>query len=362
MSATKARQWYRFDNAAEDPSIADIHIVDFIGDWIDDYWGLGVTARAFIEQLAKLPEAVKTIRVHINSPGGDVFGAINIANALREQQASKGRTVETIVDGLAASAASIILMAGSTVRIADNGLVMVHNPWTIGIGNAADMRKVADELDTVRNTIVATYKWHSSLEDDEIVALMDAETWLDADEAIAKGFATEKVEGLKAAASIDPKAAAKLKVPEKFKARIDAFVKQPDAPPAAPVAAAATDVLRICREGGVLDLAEDLIKAGATLEQVTAKVTTEKTARAAAATRATEIRALCGAAKLPELADGYINGAMSLDDIRVHLTTLTAKLDGPALDGTLPIDRGVDVGASWDRAFKAVNPQRRVAH
>src|ERR1051325_2166278 len=199
----KAREWFKFQAAADDASVVDIHIIDFIGDWIDDYWGFGVTAKAFLDQLAKLSNDVKTVRVHINSPGGDVFAASNIANALREQQASKGRTVETIVDGIAASAASIILMAGSTIKVADNGVVMVHNPWTIAVGNAADMRKSADTLDTLRNTIVATYKWHSSLSDDELVALMDAETWMDADEAIAKGFATEKVEGLKAAATID---------------------------------------------------------------------------------------------------------------------------------------------------------------
>jgi ATP-dependent protease ClpP protease subunit len=76
----------------------------------------GVTARAFVDALAALPDTVKNIQLHINSPGGDVWGAVNIANALARPAVSKGRTVTTIVDGLAASAASIIAMAGSTVR------------------------------------------------------------------------------------------------------------------------------------------------------------------------------------------------------------------------------------------------------
>src|SRR5687767_1079301 len=136
----KARTWYRVENAA-DPSIADIYIVDIIGGWIDEWFGDSqgiLTAKQFLNDLAKLPEAVKTLRIHVNSPGGDVFGAVQIANALRDQQTSKNRSVDTINEGLAASAASIILMAGKTVTMADNALTMIHNPWSIGIGEAKD--------------------------------------------------------------------------------------------------------------------------------------------------------------------------------------------------------------------------------
>src|SRR5690349_6468961 len=125
MSATATAKWFRFVNDASDPSTVDIHVIDFIGDWIDqalnEMFGeeISVTAKAFVDQLAALPEGVKAINVHINSPGGDVFAALNIANALRDQQATKNRTVTTYVDGLAASAASIIAMAGSKVVMAD---------------------------------------------------------------------------------------------------------------------------------------------------------------------------------------------------------------------------------------------------
>src|SRR5688572_28058278 len=177
---TKTREWYRLVTNAADPSVADVHVVDFIGDWIDDYWGFGVTAKAFIDQLAKLPEAVKTIRVHVNSPGGDVWSAVNIANALRDQRVTNRRNVVTIVDGLAASAASILIMAGEPVQIADTALVMIHNPATGMFGTAKNLREAADLLDTVRDQIVAAYHWHSKLSAEELVALMDATTWMSA--------------------------------------------------------------------------------------------------------------------------------------------------------------------------------------
>lgn len=337
------------EQRADDASVAEIHIIDFIGDWFDDAMNrifdeqIGVTARAFVEQLSKIPEAVKALHVHINSPGGDVQGAVNIANALREQQ-TKGRTVETFVDGIAASAASIVAMAGSAVHMADNALMMVHNPWTIGVGNAAEMRKSADILDTVRTQIIATYQWHSPLESDAIAALMDAETWMGADEAIANGFATDTIEGLKAAASIDPRGVKALKVPDRFKDRVQAWIK-PEPPPATPPPAAnAADVLRRCREADALALAEDLITAGATLAQVEARLTEHTAQRTQAQARERDIRALCATAKLPELADGYIAGSMAATDVQAHLTTITARLDQAEIDTALPPDGGQPAG------------------
>ena len=337
------RIWFDV-RAAADGTSADINIFDFIGDWIDDLWGWGgngvTTAKSFTDALAALPESVKTIRVHINSPGGDVFGGITIANALRAQQAN-GRTVETIVEGLAASAASIVAMGGGKVVMADNALMMVHAPWSIAIGNAIDMRRTADDLDTILDALVKTYQWHSPLSTDEILALVDGVdhqgSWLDADAAIANGFATDKVEGLKAAASLDPRAVAKLTVPDKYRARVDALLATPAPPPAA---ASAADVLRLCREGDCLDLAEGLVAAGATLDVVRDQVAMARTARAAAAARVSEITALCAAAQQPDLAAGYISGGMSTAAVRAHLTLITAKLDAIEIDGTLDPTQG----------------------
>lgn len=346
---SKPREWFRFQNATTDESVAEIHIIDFIGGWYDDlsnrYWGeeITVTARAFVEQLSKLPDTVKAIHLHINSPGGDVQGGINIANALREQQTSKGRTVETFIDGIAASIASVIAMAGSKVHIADNALIMIHDPWGIEIGNAAAMRKYADVLDTVRTQAVNTYRWHSSLEPEAIAQLMADETWMDADEAIAKGFATNKVAGLKAAAALPPKAFASIKVPDRFKARVDALLEKP-AP--MPTPADPLSVMAACREADCLDLAEALVSEKATPDQVTARIAAAKAekqaaaarvnaARAAEQTRTEQIAAACRAAGVPELADGYVATNASLDQVRAHLAVLRPRLDRAEIDGHL---------------------------
>lgn len=334
MAVKQPRSWFRMEANGATPDAADIYVLDFIGDWIDDYWGFGITAKSFVDELAKLPDSVKTIRLHVNSPGGDVFGAITIANALRDQRASKGRVIDVAIEGLAASAATIITSAGDTVRIGDNALMMVHNPWWMAVGDSAAMRKAADELDKVRATIIATYRWRSELSEDELGALMDAETWMSADDAIEHGFADEKVEGLQAAASLDPRVVAKLNVPEQYRSRVDALVRK-DAPPAPRVAAAPADVLRACKAAGCLDLAEELIADQATLDEVTARTRSVKQTREAAEARAREIRALCDTAKTPELADGYVRGAMSVADIKAHLTTITAKLDRAEIDARL---------------------------
>jgi len=363
-------KWLRVDMAADDPTTADIFIFGFIGDWIDQLWediGLGfdsdTTAKSFQTELDALPDSVKTIRLHVNSPGGDVFGAVTIANMLREQSSSKGRRVEASVEGLAASAASIVIQAGDPIRIGDNALVMIHDPWTGVRGNASEIRKVAEELDTItRSSIVPTYQWHSSLSEDEIVALMEATTWMGADEAIENGFATEKVEGLKAVAAIEPRALSSLSVPDKYRARVEALLASPepeppnepagDLPTASGDAADPAEVLKLCREAECLDVAEELVTSGASLEDVQKRVAAEKETRTKAAARATEIRGLCEKAKLDELAEGYITGQMPIDLIRAQLTTLTARLDSLEIDGGLDPDHGQpNAAASWKNAF-----------
>lgn len=346
----KARQWFRFENKAADPAVAEIHISDAIGSWDDDWiarnfgYDMGVTARAFVEQLAQLPDAVTTIRVHINSPGGDVMAGVQIANALREQQLSKSRTVETYIDGIAASIASVIAMAGSKVVIGDNALMMIHNPYMVALGTASDLRKSADVLDTIRGQIINTYRWHSSLEVDAIAALLDAETWMNADEAIANGFATDKVEGLKAAASISPNAVAQLKVPDRFKSLVKALQYQPDAPAPAPVAADALAIVRECKAAGCDELAESLIESKATAAQVTAKVTTAKAAKKAAADRETDIRAICKTLKHDDLAESYVTGGMSPDAVRAQLVLINGKVDRAT--GEIDTTLGPDAAAS----------------
>lgn len=330
------RQWYRLESRAGEVS-TDVYIYGDIG---RSYWDEeAVSAKQFVDELTALPKEISTVRVHVNSLGGDMFDGLAIANTLRDQR-GKGRTIETICEGVAASAGSLVMMAGAPIRMGDNATMMIHDPYGFVIGNAAELRKNADLFDSFRDQLVTTYMWNATVSAEEIVAMMAAETWLSADQAIEKGLATEKVEGLKAVASLDSRSLAKLKVPDQYRARVDALLKREPAPPPAPMAADATEVLRICRENGCLDLAEELVTAKATVATVTAKVTEARTARAAAAQRASDITALCKAQKLPELADGYIAGAMSLDAVRAHITIITAKVDHAEIDGGLLPDRG----------------------
>jgi len=208
------------------------------------------------------------------------------------------------------------------------------------------MRRVADILDTMRGQIVATYQWHTDMSAEDLVAFMDAETWMNAEEALAAGFVTETVQGLQAAAAIDPKAVAQLRVPERYRARVEALVKR-ERPAPAPVAAAsaepvaaasAEEVLRACREANCLELAEALIRDRATAEQVQARLDSARTERAAAETRAAQITALCATAKLPALAAPYIASNMSLAGVQAQLTVVTAALDTIEIDGTLRPD------------------------
>lgn len=215
--------WFRFEKAA---NVADIYIFDFIGDWIDAYWGFGTTAQSFLDQLTGLGADITTIRVHINSPGGDVFAALTMANLLRDQRQEKGRTVEVIVEGLAASAASIIAMGGNPIRMADNALMMIHDPWSIARGNAADFRHAASELDAARDAIVATYRWHSKLSRTELNDLMAQTTYFSATEAVEAGLATAVVPGTVTQKAFPAKVIADLKIP----ARHEAIAKSLTAP------------------------------------------------------------------------------------------------------------------------------------
>lgn len=182
-------KWYEIKNKADK---AEIWIYEMIG---EDFWsGDGVTAKNFQKELSEIKAA--QIDLHINSPGGDVFDGIAIYNLLKQHPAN----VTTYIDGLAASIASLIALSGNEIFMAENALMMIHNPYGMAIGGASDMRKMADRLDVVRDSIAKTYISKTSKEEAEINALMDTETWMDADMAIDLGFADEITEKIDMAA------------------------------------------------------------------------------------------------------------------------------------------------------------------
>jgi ATP-dependent protease ClpP protease subunit len=125
--------------------------------------------------------------VRINSAGGSVDEAIAIYNALERHAGG----VDVAIDSLAASAASYIAMAGQKITISDGGMIMIHSPWTIALGNSTELRKTADVLDKYEERIKTGYKKRMKLEDAEMSALLAEETWYNATEAVAAGLADE---------------------------------------------------------------------------------------------------------------------------------------------------------------------------
>ncbi|WP_020201875.1 head maturation protease, ClpP-related [Cupriavidus sp. WS] len=174
---------------------ADDEVTIYLYDYIvsDDYWG-GVSATTFVKELASITAGV--IRLRVNSPGGDVFAARAMEAALR------GHSAKIIghVDGLAASAASFLIMAADEIEISDGAFVMIHKAWTALWGNADDLRSEADLLDKIDGTLINTYAQRTGQAADDIAAWMAAETWFNADEAIERGFADRKAVDTKAEA------------------------------------------------------------------------------------------------------------------------------------------------------------------
>jgi ATP-dependent Clp protease protease subunit len=150
------------------------------GGWYDD---AGVDTSALIAEMQQHLDA-KTVGVRINSVGGSAFGGVALYNAL---QAHPGEVTST-VEGLAASAASLVAMAGKTV-MGRGAMMMIHSPSTIAIGNAAELRKTADVLDKVQDSLATIYTEKTGKSLDEVNGLLDDETWMTADEAVAAGFA-----------------------------------------------------------------------------------------------------------------------------------------------------------------------------
>lgn len=153
--------------------------------YADIYSGGKCSAECLSKQIADLKDA-KQIDVYINSNGGDVFEGLAIYNALKRSKAK----IVTHCDGMAASIASVIFMAGEERVMPKSSFLMIHNAWGGMVGNAEEMRKYADDLETVTQASVGIYKENSSLSEDEIKSLMDKETILTAEEAFEFGFAT----------------------------------------------------------------------------------------------------------------------------------------------------------------------------
>ena len=295
--------WYNLKAAADKTPVLSI---------FDDIGAYGVSAKSFLNDLRTV--TTDEVDVEINSPGGDVFAGLAIYNGLR----ASGKKINVKVLGLAASAASLVAMAGDTIEMPENAFMMIHNPWGFAMGGADEMRNTADVLDKIGTGLVSTYAKRTGKTDQEITALLDAETWMTAQEAVDAGFATSVTAALAVKASYSED-----RLPENvrlaFKAQAPAPVEPaPTAPAEAPGEAPAPVF------GETLAAHVQTIANAAGLGQYAAlwgadpalRNTEQVTARAELAR---EVQALCVLAKRPEMADKFIKAATPLQDVRAEI-------------------------------------------
>lgn len=195
------KAWYSIQ--AKSSGSADIRIYDEIGMW-------GITAKQFSDELSAVGQ-VNQIDLHIHSPGGDVFDGIAIYNLLNKHPAQ----ITVYIDGLAASMASVIAMAGDKVVMPENAMMMIHKPWGISGGNANEMRDYADLLDKVEGVLIPAYASKTGKSTDELSSMLEGETWLNGRECVEQGFADELLPALNAMARMESK-------------RIEDFVHMPN--------------------------------------------------------------------------------------------------------------------------------------
>lgn len=171
-----------FARAQAKSKVGELYLYDAIGAG----WFGGISSKDVAQALKEL-DGAKTLKVYVNSPGGDVFEGVAIHNLLARWD---GETT-VYVDGLCASIASIIAMAGQRIVTAANGMWMIHDPWGMVVGNARECRKVADELDKVRDVLLDTYARRTGATRDDLVRWMADETWMDATTAKTRKFTDE---------------------------------------------------------------------------------------------------------------------------------------------------------------------------
>lgn len=173
----------KFFSLVKEKQTATLNIYGDITSW--PWLDTDVSAANLSKQLEALGD-VEQIDVYINSYGGEVAEGLAIYNALRRHKAK----VTTYCDGFACSIASVIFMAGDERIMNESSLLMIHNAWTYAVGNSAELRKQADDLEKITQASVEAYKAHSSLSEKEIKKLMDNESWILPEEALSYGFAT----------------------------------------------------------------------------------------------------------------------------------------------------------------------------
>jgi ATP-dependent Clp endopeptidase proteolytic subunit ClpP len=270
----------------------------------DEIGAYGVTAKGFLAELGALPDDA-AIDLRLNSPGGSVFDAVAIYNALKRHPGE----ITVWIDGIAASAASYIAMAGDTVVMPENAFLMIHDPSGLVMGTAEDMRATAEALDKVKGSLIQGYAAKSGKPDEEIAALMEAETWLDAKDALDFGFIDRIAAPVKLAASFDV-ARFRNAPPELVEA-----ASEPDEPAA-----------QEPQSEGVADVNTQPDPADAPNQAVVEPTSADvATVRAEAIAHARAVIDLCRLAGQPQMAGRFLEEDVGLDEVRTRLLAAKAE-------------------------------------
>lgn len=323
------KSWYTLQASgeAEQRSI-EIFVYGEIGAW-------GVTANQFVQDLRAMDDGASPVIVAFNSIGGDLFDGLAIHNALsRLGERCTGR-----IDALAASAASVAVCGAHRVVIAANAMLMIHNPYTFTGGDAEDFRRVADVLDQTLEAIIAAYKAKApDIDEAELRRMVNAETWLTANEAVALGLADEVGDGLKVSACLGQGSVLQRfqNAPAELLAQLneEPEVELPElVDPPAPVLDAAGLALMVtkgCAAAGISNLVDPILAA--------TKLESEAVIQAAL-TNAKALHGLCVAARLPELTGEFIAAGLDEAAVRARLfDKLVSSGGGFEINNSLPLD------------------------
>lgn len=347
------KSWYTFQASgeAEQRSI-EIFVYGEIGAW-------GVTANQFVQDLRAMDDGMSPVIVAFNSIGGDLFDGLAIHNALSRLGARcTGR-----IDALAASAASVAVCGAHRVVIAANAMLMIHNPYTFTSGDAEDFRRVADVLDQTLEAIIAAYKSKApDIDEAELRRMVNAETWLTANEAVALGLADEVGDGLKVSACLGRGSVLQRfqHAPPELLAQLDEEPEveppEPDPTPVVDSSKLALMVTQGCAAAGIHNLVDSLL--------ATTKLESEAVVQAAL-TKAKALHGLCVAARLPELTAEFISAGLDEGAVRARLfDKLVGSGGGFEINNSLPLDddpaptikaKQVDTHAVWAARQAAQN-------
>ncbi len=285
---------------------AEISIYDEIGAY-------GVSAKAFLADLGKLPDKAP-LTLRLNSPGGSVFDAVAIYNALQRHTGA----VTVSIDGIAASAASYIAMAGDEIIMPENAFLMIHDPSGMVMGTASDMRSMAEALEKIGASLIKGYAAKSGKPEDEVAALLAKETWLDAAEALEMGFADTMSEPVKIAASFDV---------NHFRNAPPAIVKA--------VKSAEKPAVEVSPIPKTVPTDKDGPVTDSNLNTVPTAKADPAAIRTEAMTYAKSVVDLCRLAGQQQMAAGFLSAETSLEDIRKALIDAKAANE-PDISSTHP--------------------------